>query len=57
MSDTEKYLAVGTYRVRATFRAVLRVENDTTVKECDVVDDAINDPSAEIVDYEVEKIR
>lgn len=56
-SETEKYLEPGTYLVRATYRAYLRVENDMTQLEVDAVDDAVNGPSAELVDFEVKKIR
>lgn len=50
------FLEPGTYAIRATYHAVLRVENELTVDDVDAVDEAINGSNAELVDWDVKKI-
>jgi len=50
----EKYLDPGTYTVRATVRQTVTVEPGEERTENEVVDEALLDPGAELVDWEIE---
>lgn len=53
----DKFLESGTYVIRGTFRNTLRIEEGLRMREDEAVDDALLDCGAELVDYEVRKIR
>ena len=50
----KEFLKPGIYRVRATIRATVVVEEGEDKTEVDLVYDAVLDPSSETVDWDVQ---
>ncbi len=50
---TQTLLEPGTYEVEVTLRNRVKVEVGQKFTESDAIDEVLNDPGAELVDYEI----